>query len=414
MNICIATDSYPPHNSGIATHNAYLVKLLQEGGHSIVVLTVDMNDRKSKDIIIQQDGVTIVMLKKSYQEQYRYFSRFIKTGTKEAVVWLSLGMSTRKWLLDNNTTYKFDVIEFSDYGGFGCFLIDKTLAPALAMCHGMLTQLEKKEFYNQDENLSIIRFLETSAIRNADAVICHSKSNAKDIEQEFGVQTEYVTAPWINDQVSSQAKTTNEFLIASRLQVCKGAIVMAEVMLTLQKDYPEIKLTWIGDNTYTAPGGYIVSKYIKEKYPSIWNKTFIWKDSMPRKQMMETLESADTIIIPSTWETFNYVALEAANRRKSVIMTKQAGFSSVLDADHNFILTDASDINSIRDAMIRLHQDKDYSKKLGNNFYVAAQGVFTKDAFLHDRNEAYELAIERRKLKTPVNPLEGLLIPLKA
>jgi len=103
MTICIATDSFPPHNSGIATHNAYLVKLFQEGGHKIVVLTVDFTRLKSPDSIKEENGITIVTLNESYNVQFKYFSQFIKAGNKEAVVWMSLGVGMRKWLLENNT-----------------------------------------------------------------------------------------------------------------------------------------------------------------------------------------------------------------------------------------------------------------------------------------------------------------------
>src|SRR5687767_12385104 len=98
MTICLATDSYPPHNSGIATHNLYLVRLLVESGIKVIVLTADFTKMKEDDSVTDQGGIVLVTLKKSYGEQHRYFSQFIRSGNREAAVWLSLGMAMRHWL----------------------------------------------------------------------------------------------------------------------------------------------------------------------------------------------------------------------------------------------------------------------------------------------------------------------------
>lgn len=407
MTICIATDSFPPHNSGIATHNAYLVKLLQEGGHKVVVLTVDFTRLKSPDSNTEQNGVTIVTLNESYNVQLKYFSQFIKSGNREAAVWMSLGVAMRKWLLENNTTFKFDIIEFSDYGGFGIFLVDVLLPPTVAMCHSMLTQFNQHEFYNPDENLSLIKFLETNSIQNADAVICHSHSNAQDIEKEFNKKALYATAAWISDNVNPSVNYKTEFLVVGRLNIYKGALIMVEVMSLLQQQHPDIKVVWIGDDSYTAPEGSMVSKYIKKNFPSVWQKNFIWKKGIPRKELLDYMNESEVIVIPSKWETFNYVALEAANRRKPMIITKQTGVSSLFIAGKEIILADGDEINSIADAMIKLKKDKELTHSLSKNVLAGLERSFSKEKFLTDRTKAYEVAIQHRKTNPPVNPLQA-------
>ncbi|MBC7873209.1 MAG: glycosyltransferase family 4 protein [Ferruginibacter sp.] len=405
MTICIATDAFPPHNSGISTHNAYLARLLQDAGHRIVVLTVDFNNLKGPDTIRNQEDITVVTLKDSYTESFNYFSRFIKSGNREAVVWLSLGTAMRKWLLGNNTTFQFDIIEFSDYGGFGLFLVDPDLPPAVVMCHSMLTQLSQHEFYNNDENLPVIRFLETNTIRYADAVICHSHSNAEEIEKTFNKKTYYAPAPWINDVVSPSPAYKNTFLVAGRLQVCKGALVMAATMQALQQQHPGINVVWIGDDTYTAPGGSMVSKFIRKTFPAAWQKNFMWKKGIPRKELLNHLDESEVIVIPSIWETFNYVALEAANRKKAMIITKQAGVSSLFTAGKEILLADADDIHSIAGAMVKLKKDKELTRSLGENAFAGLERNFNKEKFLSGRNEAYGMAMQHRKTNPPVNPL---------
>ncbi len=407
MTICIVTDSFPPHNSGIATHNSCLVKLLQEAGHGIVVLTIDFTNLKGPDTIKREDNITVVNLKNSYREQFNYFSRFIKSGNREAVVWLSLGKAMRNWMINNNAAFNFDIIECSDYGGLGLFVTDPLLPPVVIMCHSMLTQLSGHEFYNQDENLSIIRFLETNSIQQADAIICHSQKNAEEIAKTFNKKTLYATAPWINVTAQPILNPRNTFLIASRLQVCKGAVVMAETLQALQQQHPDIKVVWIGDDTYTGPEGSKVSKYIKKKFSSVWQKSFLWRKGVPRKELLENMDNSEVIIIPSTWETFNYVALEAANRKKAMIITQQAGVSSLFIAGKEILLTDANNINSMADAIIKLKQDKELVRSLGEQAFTGLERSFNIEKFLADRNEAYAVAIQQRKTNLPVNPIQA-------
>jgi len=405
MTICIATDAFPPHNSGIATHNSYLAGLLHEEGHAIVILTVDFNNLKAADDVKRVDGYTVVTLRDSYRQQFSYFSQFIRSGNREAAVWLSLGTAMRKWLLENHAAFNFDIIECSDYGGLGLFVTDSSLPPVVIMCHSMLTQLSQHEFYNRDENLSLIRFLETNAIQQADAVICHSQSNTEEVAGLFNKKAIYTTAPWISEPPKEKTNSTYPFLVASRLQVCKGAVVMAETLRSLQKDHPDIRVLWIGEDTYTGPEGSMVSKYIRKKFPSVWQKSFLWKKAIPRKELLDTLDNSEVIIIPSAWETFNYVALEAANRKKAMIINRQAGVSSLFEAGKEILLTDANDIHSIANAMIQLKQDKELVRSLGENVFTGLERSFHKEKFLADRKEAYAQAMQHRKDHPPVNPL---------
>jgi glycosyltransferase involved in cell wall biosynthesis len=413
MTICIATDSYPPHNSGIATHNSYLVKLLLDSGNKVIVLTASFDQPREEDLVIDQGDLVIITLKKSYGEQFNYYKKFFRSGTREAAVWISLGMAMRKWMTTNSEKYNIDVIEFSDYGGFGLFLVDSYLPPAVMMCHGMLTQLNKKEFHNQDENLAMIRFLESNAARLSDAVICHSHTNAEELANEWKIKTNYVTAPWFNDSIQEAPVTRHEFIIASRLQVCKGALVIANALQSLHKDYPRLKIHWYGDDTYTAPGGWLVSKYLKKHFPKIWQHSFIWKKSVPRKQLLEEIAASESIIIPSTWETFNYVALEGANRKKAMIISKQAGISSVINPAGNYLSIDANDAHSVKTAIIKLHTEKEMVKSLGESLAATVPDIFNKINFNNDRKRVYDMAIEHRKNNRPVNPLESFFIPLR-
>ena len=90
-----------------------------------------------------------------------------------------------------------------------------------------------------------------------------------------------------------------------------------------------------------------------------------------------------------------------------MIITQQAGVSSLFIAGKEILLTDADNIHSIADAMIKLKQDKEFIRLLGEQAFAGLERNFNRDKFLADRNEAYATAMHQRKINLPVNPLQA-------
>jgi len=53
-----------------------------------------------------------------------------------------------------------------------------------------------------------------------------------------------------------------------------------------------------------------------------------------------------------------------------------------------------------------LKKDKELVRSLSENVFTGLERSFTKEKFLADRNNAYEVAIQHRKANPSVNPLQ--------
>jgi glycosyltransferase involved in cell wall biosynthesis len=111
------------------------------------------------------------------------------------------------------------------------------------------------------------------------------------------------------------------------------------------------------------------------------------------------LDVADIFIIPSEWEAFGIVTLEAMARRTAAIGTTCEG-SIYLIREDNGILYDWKDIPAMKTALLKLIEDSNLRNKMANANYKKAQGlrnVTIAKEYLEPLY--YKLWIEKRKTR---------------
>src|SRR5690242_18642397 len=181
MTICIATDGFPPMTGGIATFYGHLSAMLTKYGHKVIVLMVDHDMKMQDDEIKESGAVTKVLLRKSYTTYKEKYAPYFRPGGLDAPGWIAIGMAMRDWLQQNHKKYSIDVIETTDYGGLGAFLLAEELPPVIITGHGSYTQLKKYNHSLNDSHNNLVTELEMFAFRNADMVIAHSPLNQSDL-----------------------------------------------------------------------------------------------------------------------------------------------------------------------------------------------------------------------------------------
>lgn len=400
MTICIASDGFSPQVGGIATFNRHLVSLLTNTAHKVIVLSIEYNSEE--DDLVKTEGLfTNIVLRKTYQQYYKKWQKYFRRGGYDAPNWMAIGMATRQWLLTNHKQFDIDVIEVSDYGGSAVFLCDNSLPPVVVTGHGSLLQLSRYNYSNRDDSYKVICKLEELSFHFADAIIAHSQVNKLDLEGIFKRRIESAAIPWVNDgKTDNGTATKNELLVIGGLQPAKGVYIMAETMQLLLLKEPGIKLNWIGGDTWLAPGQQKVSSYLKKKYPSAWGNNFIWKREHSYIDTQQELLSSSLVIIPSLFETFSYVALEAASAGKAIIITDKTGASYLFTHGHDAWIVPANDPEKLAEAIQHLYNDPELCKKLGDNAKRMVERTFNEKEIVEERIRLFQSIIQNRKPHT--------------
>lgn len=399
MTICIATDAFYPQIGGIATFYGNLTELLLQQGHRIIILTLSHDEQQAleEDEIIEERAYTKVVLKQSFYKQYYHYRKYFRPGGYMAPYWLAIGASMRQWLLQNHKAFDIDVVEVTDYGGIGFFLCDEQLPPVAVTGHGCLAQYASYNFTGNGEQVRLIQKLERLSFQYADSIIAHSPLNRQDLQQLSRREVLFATAPWIvKDQQPAAAAKKNGFLVVGGMQVVKGAITMAEAMEVCARAEPEMKLYWIGTDFFVAPGQQRMSHYLQKKHPRTWGKNFIWLDEQDRGETQKMLSGSMAVVVPSDWETFNYVALEAASSARPLVITDKAGAVYLFAHGKDALIVPAKDPQALADALLRLSSDPALRDELGRNSQVLINKVFNPETIVRGRLQAYEKTISTR------------------
>jgi glycosyltransferase involved in cell wall biosynthesis len=164
-------------------------------------------------------------------------------------------------------------------------------------------------FISQDELLSAIKY--GANIQPGKAVVI---PNGIHISEKF-------TPTIINSKKV-------RFLLAGRLNdIIKGADIALRAFERLLKDTDNVFLEIIGD------AGQFSS--ILDAIPS---ENYTLKKWIPREQLLEAMEQTDVLIVPSRYEPFGLVAIEAMERGKPVIGSDTGGLSEIIHHGYNGLL----------------------------------------------------------------------------
>ena len=403
MTICIATDSYYPSVGGIATFYRNQAHSLLASGHKVIILTVDYNGSATDEDDVQVEGLlTRVYLRRSFHSIYQQLSQYFRPGGLQSYNWMAMGLAMHDWLLFNHTKLQVDIVEVVDYGGLAYFLCDNQLPPVVITAHGAFTQLQQYNRTPADSHARILSELEMKSFAMADAVIAHSVMNQLELTELTGRKIELVTIPWrLGKGRTTTGAFNNEAVVIGSLASVKGAIVAAEAVRIARANNRAVQLQWIGPDSYTAPGAGLMSVYLAANYPDIWNSSFVWKNALPNEEAIGQLSSARYVVIPSLWESFNQVALEAAAAGKAIIMSDKTGASYLFTHGENCHVVPSGNARALAAAMEELQNDLQRCSALGARAQQRVEELFSGNGAVEERLNVYREALRERKVYPP-------------
>lgn len=410
MTICIATDGFGTAVGGISTFYGHLSALLTQEGHQVVVLTVGYDAKPGEADTVSKinDRLTLVSLRGTYREYYLHYRKYFRPGGLEAGNWIAMGMAMRDWLRQHAKAYAIEITEVVDYGGAGIFLCAGDLPPVVVCGHGSLTQLGRFNAIGENDQVDVIRQLENLSFQKAAGVITHSPANRDELSKQYNREVFFVTAPWRMPEKAADVNEKGPPLVIGGLQAVKGVIGMAVSTRKLKRTDRNWQFDWIGGDTFTAPQQQSMAGFLSKYYADVWQQGFNWKGEKDRVQTAQALAAASCVLIPSEWETFSYIAPEAAAQGKPIFITQQTGASYLFTHLQDAIIVESPEhmpaaIASFANNKVLMHQ-------IGVQAAETIRRHFTMDQMIGERIRIYQQIIEahRNQGATPAQELQFL------
>jgi len=107
-------------------------------------------------------------------------------------------------------------------------------------------------------------------------------------------------------------------------------------------------------------------------------------------EMFEYYKRADVTLIPSYFEGFGIVAVEAMNASSPVITTCKGGLSEIIQDNYNGVKMSIDNLFEARDKIIKLVEDKKYRYKIIKNAKKTVEEKYTKEKHMKLIDEIYD------------------------
>jgi len=398
MTICIVTNIFYPAVGGIPNYYKYLAENLISQGHSVIVLTVNRTSNQD-DIVVKESKFTKIELSGSYNKYKSFYQQYFRTGGYEVYDWLAIGACAKDWLLQNHYKYQIDILETLDYGGLGAFLTDDRLPPVIIDAHSSITQLKRVNFIPEDDHAHVMLNLEEISFRYADGILAHSPFNKNDLEKIINRNILFARSPWIYPtNTKNKVAIPKKNIVVASLQLAKGAELLIRTLEQIKYYDTEFSIHWIGGDTYTADKGVKVSDYLSKTYPDLWNKQFNWKNQVDHNTSIQEIATANLVLIPSIWDTFNYCAVESAWLQKPLIITENTGATYLFENDSNVKIVPSTQ-DGLANILLNKSALNDWIHSINAHTKSMLEEYFSPEKIIRDRIGHYNMVLDERKTK---------------
>ena len=170
-----------------------------------------------------------------------------------------------------------------------------------------------------------------------------------------------------------------EIIIVGRLEILKGQFYVIEALPQILKQFPNCKLTLVGNGSYEAKLKKLVDKL------NLADKVLFLGF---QKDPYELIANADIILIPSLAEAFGLVFLEAMAIGTPIIAFDVPAGNEILVNYKTGVLVTVGDVEAIAAKCISLFSNLEERKKLAFNAHEDYLQNYTKQAMV-DNTEIF-------------------------
>lgn len=341
MKILHVTKKYPNALGGDATAVSNLEKQQIKNGNEVFILTTNCED------IIDKKNVIKFGVKDTP-------SGLDKITFKRIISLIQLYFKSKKILKE----IKPDIVHSHsvDMGFIMSFACKKYGVPIINTCHGVTFNDLRWGFLKCQLDKFLLRKSKFNKIITVD------ENSLKDFEKEKIRNVIYVSnAVEILKIRKTQIKSRKiKIIFVGRLEEVKGIIYLINAVNQLKNKNLDFEIDIIGVGSLEdALKEEIRKKNLKKYFNFLGTKT--------QKELINLYSNSDIFVLPSTWEGFPVTILEAWNFKLPVIATNVGGVSKVCTNNKNALIIPSKNSEAIKNAMLKLIEDKNLRKKLGVN-----------------------------------------------
>jgi glycosyltransferase involved in cell wall biosynthesis len=404
MNVCLVSQEYPPETArgGIGTQTWDKARELARLGHSVHVLSSSAG-RELKPRTAVEDRVTV----------HRMPALCLESGQdvpiyNDAAYWLGYTWSVFRYLHGLMQKTAFDVIDFAEYGaeGFAYQLNRGTWnwAPVVVHLHGSLGSLAQHVGWPEEDSdfHRVGTFMEGVSIQLADGLMSCSACTAEFTSRFYRVSRQLIDVVYCSVDTQAfrpgpeaeRAADQPTVLFVGNIAKNKGVQTVFEAVLRLRRKYPRIRLQILGRGDDDLEDQLRRRSRAEGTGLNVEFHGFTGRERLP-----ELYRRADVFCLPSQYEAFGLVYLEAMACGCPVVASAAGGGpEAVLDGETGIVVP-PGDAGAVVQALDLLLGDAPLRRRMGAAGRKRVEQNFTMESYILRVLAAYANAIEASRQK---------------
>ncbi len=394
----------PTSGGGIVTFYRHLLPALVRAGAQVTALVGSAVSQPGATV--ERDGVRVVGL-----SEQRFAARLPQFPQLDSAPSLHRHVAAAWALYDEARALgDFDAVEVADWGLLGVpWLLDGGL-PVQLRCHGSAGQIAIHESAPGLLPLDqLLLAIERNLFARASCMVSYGKANAAQWSEWTGRECLH-REPALPVQSMSTVRQGDWSLVLARVQRWKGPQILGAALESMQAP---AAVRWVGRDVPDIGGaGSSTLASMRRSFPRAWNQTVDWRDTVDSAIAADWVRQARAVLVPSTWDVFNFSGAEAMAAGAVVVASDGAGMSRWIAHGESGVGFAAGDAASLAEALSgMLAMDRGQRELMGES----ARHCVAERAD-PDRIAATELAAFRGlQSRAPVaDPLDTLLRPMVA
>lgn len=315
----------------------------------------------------------------------------------------SLAVAYRAW--EKAISLRPDCIEVCDWP---LSFVPATLSqsvPYIVQCHASVGQIAEHDPQpRQGIESALAQLIEPQLIAAAHRVQTYSSGNAAFWQAMTNRPVEMIFPAFMMPARANDAETSfSRAAVFGRLQSWKGPHILCEALRMLGSKAPD--LDWYGGVKPWGKEGVAADKFLEEAYPDVWGKRFHHRAAILRSAVASIQAEALINIVPSTWDVFNFTAVESMAAGRPTIVSTGAGASElVVDGENGFTFAnkDPESLAEAIDGVLTLPEGR--RREIGNAGRETIRIALDPRRIAEQRLVAYEDAIRSFAENPPQRP----------
>jgi glycosyltransferase involved in cell wall biosynthesis len=402
VRVLVLTPEFDGHGGGIITFYRALAPALRAKGVELRVIEGSAVHAAADRATRMRDGISVETLELTRLERWQErFPAFAATpGLRRHLA--------AAWAMWEQGDYGegCDVVEACDWGLLFVPPAVQAVRPLVVQCHGSVGQIAVHDPIAGEETQGLLtRLIERAALAIAQSVQAYSQANAAFWRAETGRDIAMIRPAWRRLANPAIQKTGTRGLVVGRLQRWKGPEILCSALQRLGNRAPAVD--WVGRDTPWGARESSTAAHLSRTFPSMWGRKISHCRPDAPQEIARRQATALFNLVPSTWDAFNFTAIEAMASGRPTIVSTGAGASELIEDGANGYLFTAADPDSLAAALDRLLLG-DSSARLAAIGQAARETVRTMldpNAIAAQRVAAYRAIIDAFHSQPPLPQL---------